>query len=402
MNVVPLRSLPAGGHSLPALDRHITRVEIFTDMAAAEPHWRSLEKADTLCTPYQRFDFLKLWQRHVGADAGMNAFIVAGFNAAHEPLFLWPFGSHRIGGLIGVEFLGGKHANFNMALWRRDLAATIDADELRRAISRLSGQADFISLANQPLTWNGATNPFALLPHQRAANFGFSGPLVPDFYALLRARTNADTRKKMRKKERALASFGELRFERATAPDDVRRVLDAFFKQKSARMRAIGVPDAFAAPGVRRFIEAATTERLVDGSSPIELYALSVDDIIVATLGGIVGGGRFCAMFNSIIQDHFAIQSPGEQLILRLVRSCCERGFDIFDLGIGEARYKNLLCGDAEPLFDSYLPLTPAGRLMALSFSIGAAAKRAIKQSPALWSLVRTLRQTRARFSTSP
>ena len=402
MNVVPLRSLPAGGHSLPALDRHITRVEIFDDMAAAEPHWRSLEKADTLCTPYQNFDFLKLWQRHVGADAGMSAFIVAGFNVAHEPLFLWPFGSRRIGRLIGVEFLGGKHANFNMALWRRDLAATIDADELRRAISRLSREADFISLANQPLTWNGATNPFALLPHQRAANFGFSGPLVPDFDALLRARTNADTRKKMRKKERALASFGELRFERATAPDDVRRVLDAFFKQKTARMRAIGVPDAFAAPGVRRFIEAATTERLADGGSPIELYALSVDDIIVATIGGIVGGGRFCAMFNSIIQGHFAIQSPGEQLILRLVRSCCERGLDTFDLGVGEARYKHLLCGDAEPLFDSYLPLSPAGRLMALSFSIGAAAKRAIKQSPALWSLVRTLRQTRAHFSTSP
>ena len=81
MNVVALRSLPAGGHSPPALDRRITRVEIFRDMAAAEPYWRALEKADTLGTPYQRFDFLKLWQRHV-ADAGMSAFIVVGFNAA--------------------------------------------------------------------------------------------------------------------------------------------------------------------------------------------------------------------------------------------------------------------------------------------------------------------------------
>ncbi|HXZ46538.1 MAG TPA: hypothetical protein VEH02_07400 [Pseudolabrys sp.] len=34
-----------------------------------------------------------------------------------------------------------------------------------------------------------------------------------------------------------------------------------------------------------RFIEAAVTERLADGSSPIELYALSVDDTIVATNG---------------------------------------------------------------------------------------------------------------------
>src|SRR5262249_17293078 len=171
-------------------------------------------------------------------------------------------------------FLGGKHANFNMGLWRRELAATISADELRRAISQLSGQADLISLINQPLTWNGATNPFALLPHQCSANFGFSGPLVPDFDALLFARANAETRKKMRKKERALASFGELRFERAAAPDDVRRVLDAFFRQKSARMRMIGVPDAFATPGVRRFIETPATEPPCGRHSSVELYTL--------------------------------------------------------------------------------------------------------------------------------
>jgi hypothetical protein len=34
----------------------------------------------------------------------------------------------------------------------------------------------------------------------------------------------------VRKKERALAGFGELRFERVAEPDDVRRVLDAFWR----------------------------------------------------------------------------------------------------------------------------------------------------------------------------
>src|SRR5699024_6482974 len=137
---------------------------------------------------------------------------------------------------------------------------------------------------------------------------------------------------------------------------------DAFLKQKSARMRALGVPDVFAAPGVRRFIEAAATEPGEGGTPPIELYALSVDDMIVATMGGIVGGGRFCAMFNSIVQGPYAVESPGEQLLINLVRQCCERGLGTFDLGIGEAHYKSLFCGDAEPLFDSYLPLSAGGR----------------------------------------
>ena len=380
----------------------IARVDIATDLSQAAPAWRALEDQAQFSTPYQRYDFLKLWQRHVGSEAGISPFVVVGFNAGRDPLFLWPFGSRRIGSMVSLEFLGGKHANFNMALWRRDVAATIEAKELRKVLRQLAGRADLIKLTSQPLTWGGATNPFALLPNQRAANYGFSGALVPDFDALLRSRTNAEARKKMRKKERTLASFGELRFERAIAADDVRRVLDAFFKQKSARMRSIGVPDAFAVPGVRRFIEAAATEP-ADGSEPlIELYALSVDDIIVATMGGIVGGGRFCAMFNSIIQGRFAVESPGEQLILKLVRNCCDRGLDTFDLGIGEARYKNLLCSDAEPLFDSYLPLSPAGRIFAFALAIGAAVKRAIKQRPALWSAVGTLRRMRARISASP
>ncbi len=65
----------------------------------------------------------------------------------------------------------------------------------------------------------------------------------------------------MRKKERTLAGYGTVTFERVREPCQVRRVLDAFLKQKSARMRRLGVPDVFAAAGVRRFIEAATTEQ---------------------------------------------------------------------------------------------------------------------------------------------
>jgi CelD/BcsL family acetyltransferase involved in cellulose biosynthesis len=385
--------------SLPAVAGRIARVEVFGDMVSAEPHWRGLERAQALGTPYQRYEFLALWQRHVGAQAGFTPFIVVGFDVLDTPLFLLPLGSRPLGGWTAVEFLGGKHANFNIGLWRRDLAAAIDAEALRAVLARLAGRADIMMLRNQSLTWGGTTNPFALLPHQHAANLGFSGALAPDFEALLRARTNATARKKMRKKERTLASYGAVRFERAETAAHVHRVLDAFFKQKSQRMQRIGVADAFAEAEVRRFVEAAAGARLAGGNPLIELYALSVDDIIVATMGGIVGDGRFCAMFNSIIAGPYAAESPGEQLILKLVEHCCERGLDTFDLGIGEAHYKNLFCGDAEPLFDSFLPLSPAGRVLGFAAALTEVGKRAIKQHAPLWSAVRTVRQLRARFS---
>jgi CelD/BcsL family acetyltransferase involved in cellulose biosynthesis len=394
MNVLALRPRPAGAEKP---DLRLARVELFEDMAKAEPHWRALEAGPVLATPYQRYDFLALWQRHVGAEGGMTPFIVVGFNAGGAPLFLWPLGRRRIGSLQVVEFLGGKHANFNMALWRCGVAGRIVADDLRAVLAELSGRADLLSLANQPLSWSGTTNPLALLPHQHSANFGFSGTLVADFDALLRARTNSAARKKMRKKERALAGYGTVRFARAATGAQVRQILDAFFKQKSTRMRARGIADVFAAPGVRRFVEAAAAEGLGGPSPLLELYALSVDDMIVATMGGIAGGGRFCAMFNSIVQGRYAVESPGEQLIVNLVRQCCGRGFNTFDLGIGAAHYKSLFCGDAEPLFDSFLPLSGRGRALGMALRLSAAAKRAVKQSDTLWSAVRTLRRLRAR-----
>jgi len=400
MNVLALRPWLTERPSATA-DIRIERVDVVESMAEAEPHWRALEAGESLCTPYQRYDFLKLWQRHVGTASGVTPFIVVGFNTRGVPLFLLPLGSRKLAALRVVEFLGGKHANFNMGLWRRDVAAGIDAGHMRTILARLAGRADLLQLTNQPLTWAGTTNPFALLPRQRSANAGCSGALIPDFDALLRARTNSQTRKKMRKKERALATMGVVEFTQARETADVRRMLDVFFKQKSARMRHLGVTDAFAPPEVRRFVEAVATERAPDGVAPIELYALSVGDIVVATYGGIVGGGRFCAMFNSIIQDRYAAESPGEQLLLRLVERCCERGLDSFDLGIGEAAYKALFCNDAEPLFDSYLPLSASGRLLGLVSSTGATAKRSIKGHASLWSLVRATRRFRARFSPS-
>ncbi len=249
MNVVAMRPVNLDARPFPAVDGRVARVEMFDALAAAEPHWRALERANNLVTPYQGYDFLKFWQRHVGANNGVRPVIVVAFNSLGMPLFLWPFGVRKLGSLAVAEFLGGKHANFNMGLWRRDVAANITAADLRGVLQCLAGRADIVKLINQPLTWAGSTNPFALLPHQAAANFGYSGALVPDFEALFRARTNSTTRKKMRKKERALASFGEVRFERAKSAPEVRRVLDAFFKQKSARLRAMGAPDAFAIPG---------------------------------------------------------------------------------------------------------------------------------------------------------
>jgi len=401
MNVVALRKPTISSGFPPAAVGRLARVAVFDTFKSAEPYWRMLERQNTLATPYQRYEFMSLWHRHIGAGAGVTPFIIVGFDSKSTPLFLWPFGRRTVAQLHVVEFLGGKHANFNMGLWDREAASAIDEIDLRAALNQLDGSADALLLANQPLTWQGATNPLALLPHQSSANFGFSGPLADDFESLLRARTNSAMRKKMRKKQRALTEYGTVTFERVIDSAAARRVLDTFFKQKNERMHARGICDVFAAPEVRRFVEAATMERTAQGQPVIELYALSVGGVIAATFGGTVAGDRFCGMFNSIISGRLSHESPGELLLLEVVRDCCGRGLTTFDLGVGEAQYKGLFCSNADPLFDSFLPLTHAGALLTGAARMTALVKRTIKHTPALWSIVRATRRLRARVTTT-
>jgi CelD/BcsL family acetyltransferase involved in cellulose biosynthesis len=268
-----------------------------------------------------------------------------------------------------------------------------------RRIAETAPRVDLLVLTNQPLHWAGAANPFAKLAHQASPSFGYRGSLETDFSALATGRLSSVQRKKLRKKERMLATTGPLRYWRVDTPQHAAQVLNTFFAQKAARMAELGVADAFAAPGMRDFIAAAATERLGDACPAIELYALSVGDAIVATYAGLVADGRFCAIFNSIIRNELAHESPGQLLLVDLVRMCCERGLHTFDLGVGEATFKQLFCNEPEPLIDSFLPLTPLGHVAAAAWRVHAAAKGRIKRSPAIWGAVQAARRIRGQMS---
>ena len=173
-------------------------------------------------------------------------------------------------------------------------------------------------------------------------------------------------------------------------------LVDESYNANSASMAA--AMDVFAAQDVRDFVSAGALTPTAAGSRLIELYTLSVGDTIVATMGGVCADGRFSAMFSSIIHDRFKTESPGEQLLVRVVRDCCERGLHTFDLGVGEANYKSMFC-DPDPMFDSDWPLTAKGRAFALMHRGFAAAKRAVKQNPALWNVIVAARRIKARLT---
>jgi CelD/BcsL family acetyltransferase involved in cellulose biosynthesis len=167
----------------------IARLEVFDTMARAEPSWRALENGSLLATAYQRFDLLSAWHRHVGASSGFTPFIVVGFNRAGEPLFLWPFGHIHKGSLRVVRFLGSKHSNFNVGLWRRPILPTISAVDILDIMHRLKDHVDLAVLCKSAaaLGWrrqsirSAAASGFSRCQHaselaadRRLSNKGYS------------------------------------------------------------------------------------------------------------------------------------------------------------------------------------------------------------------------------------
>jgi CelD/BcsL family acetyltransferase involved in cellulose biosynthesis len=393
---------PEGAFHDPSADksRVLARIEVFDSLEAAAPAWRTLEAGDALATAYQRIDFLALWQRHIGAHDGIAPCIAVGYDADGAPAALLPLGRHSMHSLKVLGFLGGKHSNFNLGVWRRDIAAAMTDADLRSLLTALAGHGDALILYNQPMRWQDIANPLAALPQHPAPSMAYRGPLRPDFEELLKERTSNSTRYKMRKKVKALTNkAGPVAFARAEGPEAARRVVREFFAQKSARMQAMGMEDVFGATDVRAFIEAGVCASLPDGKPLIEIYELTAGGAIVATMGGMVRDGRFSAMFNSIPAEKFRSESPGEQLLVNLIRACCERGLNTFDLGVGEASYKDMFCPDEEPLFDTYLPLSGRGHALVAIERAKSAMKRTIKQNRSLWTAVIRARQWRAALS---
>ena len=372
------------------------RVEVLTQFGKVEPLWRELVHGGAICSRYQHYSWMQHWWDHIGSRSQAEPHITILRNDAGRPVLLLPLIRKRVGAIHVGFFMGGKHTNFNLPVWRPGLLEepATGLKTLLKGLQSNGPRIDLLCLLNQPATWRGAVNPMLHAPHRASPSRAYGGDLLDDFEALQKERMSSSSRRKLRQKERQLAAVGAVSFLRARTPAEINRVLEAFFKQKGDRMRELGLGNAFDAPGVKEFVAAAASEPdSATGEPVIELYAAMAGETIIATFGGIAAHGRFSGMFNSIAGAEFRNCSPGELLLSNVVRMCCERGFEKFDLGIGEAAYKHAYCSDAEELFDSIIPITASGHIAAPFWRGGLAIKSKVKQSDALLRSVRSIQQ---------
>lgn len=352
--------------------------------------WLALE-ANGLSTPYQRFDWVKAYAQHALAADGVALKIVRVRSTGGRALAMLPLAIRRRNGLTTASFVGGKHANFHMGVYDPVFAARLDepaARQMLRDAAMAMGGVDAFILHCQPVGWNGITNPLARINAQASPSQAYRLPLLSDCEATLANSMSSHARKKHRNKRARFAELGRSRLVVAGTAAEQAQILDAFFRQKAVRLAQMNIADPFSDPSIRRFL----TQAAANGA--VELAALELNDRLVATYIGAVHQGRFSGMATSFEPDPAIMKlSPGEILLIELIRVQCRKGLKLLDLGVGEARYKATICNQTEELVDSFVAITPKGHLAASASRQLQSIKRAIKASPLASGLVARLRK---------
>ncbi|CAH1649828.1 GNAT family N-acetyltransferase [Hyphomicrobiales bacterium] len=360
-------------------------ISIEKDIAAIADLWRGFE-ATALLTPYQAYGWVRPFVETVGAAQGGEFRYAILRDAEGAPCALLPLVVSRRRGARFAELIGGKHANYHMGLYAPDFAAGLDAALAQQMLAEVGaaiGGLDALVFVNQPTSWQGVSNPAALLSSGPSPSRAYKLALIAgDGEATLKRSMSSHARKKLRNKHSRFKEFGASTLNRARTPAEIERVLTAFLEQKTERFRAMGVPDPFAEPAVRAFLSQAAAGR--DGTPPIiELYALDMAGECVATYVGATQGERFSGMATSFAMNSPTVRtSPGELLLADLIRLKSSEGLAALDLGVGEARYKTTFCDDHDDLVDTFLPLTFKGRLFVAAARGQRGLKRRIKSSP--------------------
>jgi CelD/BcsL family acetyltransferase involved in cellulose biosynthesis len=363
----------------------------FGSLQAVEPAWRALE-ASGLGSPYQRFDWVKAWQESHGAGGCEISVLVARDDSA-APVVVLPVVIERIGPARVARLPGGKHANFGMPWIDRSFARRTRSPEAASVLFGLAaaqGGIDVLAFANQPLERDGVANPFAALAVSRETPELACTTLIEGHGAgIVDLVVSKDSRKKFAKKRRWLAERGPLAHRRVRDAAEACIVLDAFLRQKARRSAARGLPNPFAEPAVQDFLRRACLAGLEHGAPAIELHALWSGDDPVATFGAVCHDGWLSGCFIAHEPDPaLERSSPGELLLVEVLREAGCRGLASFDLGAGGGAYKASFCRTPLALTDTYLPITWIGRAAAPVLAGAGQLKAAVKKDPRIVAML--------------
>ena len=378
------------------------KIGIHETLAGLEADWRRMEEHADM-SPFQSFDWLTAWLKHIGRAQGVLPCIAVGRCGPGDPLFIMPLMITRSGPLRVLTWLGSDtndynapilHAGFAVAggvrlfpaLWTGITAMIRNTPRLR---------FDFVNLAKMPETVGNQSNPFLTLPVALTASRAHAATLAASWDEFYGRRSSA-TRRRDRTKLRRLGEFGEVTYFEPRDDGGRRRIVSTLIALKSRHLARMGVRNLFASPGYRAFLDDIATGGKTRNF--VHVSGLKVGETLAAVNLGLSFRNCFYHILMSYETGDIAKFGPGAAHLRELLRQAIASGKDRFDFTIGDEPYKKEWCDRELKLYDH---LTPASFAGALAVAVGKGylgLKRAIKNSPLAWRLYSRARSMAGRL----
>ena len=293
-----------------------------------------------------------------------------------------------------ARFVGGSHANGNFAAFASNTAAPASPAEekaLAAALRKARPDIDLVFLSRQNPHFLEVENPLSALATMGSPNVSLAVRLSGGFEALLERSNRKRKVKHYKKQISKFKQAGGFRLIEAGTPQEVERLLDAFFVLKGERLRKMGIANVFVSPQMQAFFRALFMSSLNEEEAPFVLHGLEVGGRIIAVNGLSVTNHSFVYEFSGI-DDSDPTTSPGYFLNYSSIEWACRLDKKLYDFSVGDERFKRSWADVETWQFETLVPLGVKGRALAFYERSRAAAVRRVKSSPRLWALVKKLR----------
>jgi CelD/BcsL family acetyltransferase involved in cellulose biosynthesis/predicted ATP-grasp superfamily ATP-dependent carboligase len=368
-------------------------VSIHDDFAAVEKLWRRFERVAD-CTPYQTFDWLAAWQRHVGVSEGTRPVIAVASFEDGEPAFLLPLAVEACGAARRLCWLGQELNDYNAPLLAEDFAQRVTPEcfvaawrEVRARIQREPAlRHDWIELEKMPPDIGGQANPFCRLGVVANPSGAHSTGLAGDWKQFYTDKRSSATRRRDRSKRKRLSEFGTVSFATQSDAGDIARTLQSLMHQKDRLLAHRGIADMFARPGWRAFfLDVAVNP----ATRPmVHVSRVQIGEACAAANFALVFGGTYYHMLASYDDGAFAHYGPGALHLRELLAYAIGRGLQRFDFTIGDEPYKREWSDRNTMLWDYRAVATWRGAPAFCRAVLARPIKRFIKQTPWAWRTV--------------
>ncbi len=326
-------------------------LSIHDRLETVEAEWRRFERTAD-CTPFQTFDWLSRWQRHIGTRSSVQPAIVVGSFADGQTAFILPLGIDRSRGARRLCWLGQDLNDYNAPLIVSGFSQRIPAERFRAVWKELRLRMqreppfghDWIELEKMPQLVGGQFNPFfalGLATNPSGAHFAQLGNDWKKFYV---AKRSSATRRRDRSKRKRMAEFGEIRFAIDANATDAKQTMQTLMAQKRRLFAHRGIPDMFERPGWREFFLDLAEQAAPLPSSPlvpedkaqVHVGHTQFGPICGATHLGLVFRDAYFHVLSSYDDGALGHYGPGALHLRELIANAIELGLRRFDFTVGD------------------------------------------------------------------